>query len=246
MITVLEIKLVLTLYLSASSFEYYDWEDAMEDFLWGHGWESRMKTFFAKRIFSRQVLQWWINLQQQHITRAEDPYRTWTGMKVMLQHKFDPLLKLEKKIVVADGTQLLDTIQTICSSWADAIVGNECLEVTSLTIKHSDMKKIVGAALSKHKESERFDNVHEAKGSTLNFFAQHVPSTHEQNFISPKTKNMSLSSGDFCMAAKKVQILQIFPSQRMVEVSQMLLVQMWYMHCLYLHGDSLHHDMCNG
>jgi hypothetical protein len=30
-----EIKLVPTLYLSTSSFEYYDWEDAMEEFLWG-------------------------------------------------------------------------------------------------------------------------------------------------------------------------------------------------------------------
>jgi hypothetical protein len=27
-----EIKLVPTLYLSASSFEYYDWEDALKDF----------------------------------------------------------------------------------------------------------------------------------------------------------------------------------------------------------------------
>jgi hypothetical protein len=31
----LEIELVLTLYLSASSFEYYDWDDAMEDFSLG-------------------------------------------------------------------------------------------------------------------------------------------------------------------------------------------------------------------
>jgi hypothetical protein len=46
-----KIKLVLTLYLSASSFEYYDWEDAMEEFLWGRGLESHMKIFFAKRNF---------------------------------------------------------------------------------------------------------------------------------------------------------------------------------------------------
>jgi hypothetical protein len=52
----LEIKLVPTLYLSASSFEYYDWEDAMEEFLWGQGLESRVKIFFAKRTFSIQVL----------------------------------------------------------------------------------------------------------------------------------------------------------------------------------------------
>jgi hypothetical protein len=57
-----EIKLVPTLYLSASSFEYYDWDDALEDFLLGHGLESRMKIFFARHTFSASVLQWWIKL----------------------------------------------------------------------------------------------------------------------------------------------------------------------------------------
>jgi hypothetical protein len=71
-----EIKVIPALYLSFSSFEYYDWEDAMEEFLRGRGLESRMKIFFAKRTFSRQVLQWWINLQQQHIARGENPCRT--------------------------------------------------------------------------------------------------------------------------------------------------------------------------
>jgi hypothetical protein len=58
----------------------------MEDFLWGRGLQSRMKIFFSNRTFSRQVLQWWINLQQQHIARGGNPCRTWKGMKVMLQH----------------------------------------------------------------------------------------------------------------------------------------------------------------
>jgi hypothetical protein len=52
----LKIKLVPTLYLSASSFEYYDWEDAMEEFLWGRGLESHMKIFFAKRTFFQIIL----------------------------------------------------------------------------------------------------------------------------------------------------------------------------------------------
>jgi hypothetical protein len=69
----LELMLVLTVYLSSSSFEYYDWEDAMEEFLWGRGLDSHKKIFFAKRTFSMQVLQWWIYLQQQHIARGEDP-----------------------------------------------------------------------------------------------------------------------------------------------------------------------------
>jgi hypothetical protein len=59
-----EIKIVPTLYLSTSPAEYYDWEDAMEDFLWDHGLKSHMKIFFAKRTFSKQVLKWLINLQQ--------------------------------------------------------------------------------------------------------------------------------------------------------------------------------------
>jgi hypothetical protein len=71
-----EIKIVPLLYLSTSPTEYFDWEDAMEDFLWDRGLESRMKIFFVKRTFSKQVLKWWINLQQQHIARGEDPY--WT------------------------------------------------------------------------------------------------------------------------------------------------------------------------
>jgi hypothetical protein len=43
-----ENEFVPTLYLSAPSFEYYDWEDAIEGFLWGRGLESCMKIFFAK------------------------------------------------------------------------------------------------------------------------------------------------------------------------------------------------------
>jgi hypothetical protein len=54
----LDIKFVPTLYLSTSSVEYYGWEDAMEDFLWDCGLESRMKIFFAWHTFSSSVLQW--------------------------------------------------------------------------------------------------------------------------------------------------------------------------------------------
>jgi hypothetical protein len=45
-----EIKFVPTLYLSTSPAEYYDWEDAMEDFLWDRGLESRMQreSFLSK------------------------------------------------------------------------------------------------------------------------------------------------------------------------------------------------------
>jgi hypothetical protein len=46
-----EIKFVPTLYLSTSPAEYYDWEDAMEDFLWDRGLKSRMKIFFQGALF---------------------------------------------------------------------------------------------------------------------------------------------------------------------------------------------------
>jgi hypothetical protein len=39
-----EIKFVPTLYLS-TSFECYDWEDVMKDFLWDRGLESPIKIF---------------------------------------------------------------------------------------------------------------------------------------------------------------------------------------------------------
>jgi hypothetical protein len=123
-----EIKLVPALYLLASSFEYYDWEDAMEEFLWGHGFESHMKIFFAKRTFSKNVLKWWINLQQQHNARGGEPCQTWRGMKVILQHQFDPLLKPEKRIAIACGTKWLDTKQDVHSSWNDSVIGVECLK----------------------------------------------------------------------------------------------------------------------
>jgi hypothetical protein len=95
-----------------------------------------------------QVLQWWIKLQQQHISRAEDPCQTWKGTKVMLQRRFDPPPKA-KKIAVVDGTEFLDTKQIVRSSWNDSIIGNECLEVTGqqfATIKYSDKKKVVDCA----------------------------------------------------------------------------------------------------
>ena len=41
----------------------------------------------------------------------------------MLQRRFDPPLKPEKKIDVACGTKLLDTKQAVCLSWIDSVIG---------------------------------------------------------------------------------------------------------------------------
>jgi hypothetical protein len=43
-----EIKFVPILYLSTSPVEYYDWEDAMVDFLRDHGLKSCMKNIICK------------------------------------------------------------------------------------------------------------------------------------------------------------------------------------------------------
>jgi hypothetical protein len=45
------LSLCQTLYLSTSPAEYYDWEDAMKDFLRDRGLESRIKILFAKITF---------------------------------------------------------------------------------------------------------------------------------------------------------------------------------------------------
>jgi hypothetical protein len=127
-----KIKLVPTLYLSASSFEYYDWEDAMEDFLLGCGLKSRMKIFFTRHTFSASVLQWWIKLQQGFIDRCEEPWRTWKGMKATLQRRFDP--PIEKRVHKATrvaaaiySTNFLPTKSDMRSSWSDSIIGDQCL-----------------------------------------------------------------------------------------------------------------------
>ena len=66
-----KIKFVPTLHSRTSPSEYYDWEDAMEDFLHGRGLESHMKMHFVKHTFSKHVLQWWVELQQGHIGRGD-------------------------------------------------------------------------------------------------------------------------------------------------------------------------------
>jgi hypothetical protein len=123
-----EINLVPTFYLSASSFEYYDWEDVMEDFLWGRGLEPRMKIFCAKRTFSKQVFKWWINLQQQHIASGDEPCRTWNSLKVMLQCHFDhplehPIPKINKDTMTSEKHSRC-TKSIVRSSWSDSITGD--------------------------------------------------------------------------------------------------------------------------
>jgi hypothetical protein len=128
----LEIKFVTILYLSTSPAEYYDWEDAMEDFFWDRGLESRMKIFFARCTFSASVLQWWIKLQQGLINRGKDPCRTWKGIKAILQHRFDPPIekcvhKTTRVVAAISSINFLPTKSAMKSSWSDSIIGDQCL-----------------------------------------------------------------------------------------------------------------------
>ena len=68
-----EIKCVPTLYLKTYDDRYYDWEDAMEDFLRGRALASHMQLFYAKKTFSDNVSMWWQELYKGHIMRGEEP-----------------------------------------------------------------------------------------------------------------------------------------------------------------------------
>jgi hypothetical protein len=106
--------------------------DAMEDFLWYRGLESRMKIFFARRTFSTSMLEWWIKLQQRLIIRGKDPCRTWKGMKAILQRRFDlPIEKCVHKTTrvaaAISSTNFLPTKSAMKSSWSDSNIGDQCL-----------------------------------------------------------------------------------------------------------------------
>jgi hypothetical protein len=92
------------------------------------GLESHMKIFFSKRTFSKQLLQWWINLQQQHIARGRDPCWTWKGMKLVLQCQFDPPIEHPvpkiNKISMTSEKHSFGTKSIVCSSWRDSIIGD--------------------------------------------------------------------------------------------------------------------------
>jgi hypothetical protein len=75
-------------------------------------------------------------------------------MKVILQGRFDPLLKSEKKIVTGYLLNPFPTELSQCLSCGDSIAGNECLEVHKQqcsTIKNCDKKKVFSAAIPKNK-----------------------------------------------------------------------------------------------
>uniref|UniRef100_A0A0E0F659 Uncharacterized protein n=1 Tax=Oryza meridionalis TaxID=40149 RepID=A0A0E0F659_9ORYZ len=42
--------------------EYFDWQDAMENFFEGRGFQSVVKMYYAEETFDKDVLLWWLHL----------------------------------------------------------------------------------------------------------------------------------------------------------------------------------------
>ena len=54
--------------LATSPSEYFAWQDAMENFFAGHRFSLVVKMYYAKETFVKDVLQWWLDV--------DDPCRT--------------------------------------------------------------------------------------------------------------------------------------------------------------------------
>jgi hypothetical protein len=149
-------------------------------FLVGRGLESRIKNFLAKKTFSKQVLQWWINLQQQHIARGQDSCQTWKCMKLVLQRQFDPPIEHHvpkiNKIAMTSKNHSFGTKSNVCSSWSDSIIG-EVLPT------HSYGNKSVATHSQTCHGSEQ-----KLKPSTCGI-VQNKKSLDARNFSSPRKKS---------------------------------------------------------
>jgi hypothetical protein len=135
-----------------------------------------MKIFFTKRTFSKQVLKWRTNLQQQHIASGDEPCRTWNGMKVVVQRHFDhplehPVQKINM-VAMASEKHSLCTNSIVRSSLSDSIIGDAGLTPSkqqAIAIKPA-VKKVAAGATNLHaphqqvlplssKSSDSMDNI---------------------------------------------------------------------------------------
>jgi hypothetical protein len=73
-------KLMPKLSLTTSPREYFIWQDAMENFFEGRGFNSVAKMYYAEETFAEDVLQWWL--------LVDDPCRTWEAMTCVLRRQF--------------------------------------------------------------------------------------------------------------------------------------------------------------
>ena len=72
-----EMKYMPQLSFATSIKQYYDWEDGMEDFFRGRGFDSFIKIYYAEETFAQDVLQWWLHV--------DDGCRTWEDMTFVLR-----------------------------------------------------------------------------------------------------------------------------------------------------------------
>jgi len=72
-----EMKFMPQLSLATSPSEYFAWQDAMENFFAGRGFSSVVKMYYAEETFVKDVLQWWLDV--------DDPCRIWDDMKFLLR-----------------------------------------------------------------------------------------------------------------------------------------------------------------
>ena len=88
-----EMKFMPQLSLATSPSEYFAWQDAMENFFAGRGFSSVVKMYYAEETFDKDVLQWWLDV--------DDPCRTWEDMKFLLRQRFVYSSDAIKKVVAA-------------------------------------------------------------------------------------------------------------------------------------------------
>uniref|UniRef100_A0A0E0R905 Uncharacterized protein n=1 Tax=Oryza rufipogon TaxID=4529 RepID=A0A0E0R905_ORYRU len=55
-------KCIPKLSLETCPREYFDWQDAMENFFEGRGFQSVVKMYYAEETFDKDVLLWWLHL----------------------------------------------------------------------------------------------------------------------------------------------------------------------------------------
>ena len=102
-----EMKFMPQLSLATSPSEYFAWQDAMENFFAGRGFSSVVKMYYAEETFDKDVLQWWLDV--------DDPCRTWEDMKFLLRQRFVYSSDAIKKVVAAVTQKAFASLSLVSS-----------------------------------------------------------------------------------------------------------------------------------
>src|SRR6185437_10644088 len=120
-----EMKFMPQLSLATSPSEYFAWQDAMENFFEGRGFSSVVKMYYAEETFDKDVLQWWLDV--------DDPCRTWEDMEFLLRQRFVYSSDAIKKVVVA-VTQKAFASMSLVSSKAIQNEDSQLLQQVELPV----------------------------------------------------------------------------------------------------------------